>query len=64
MAKKKAEYIMYDNETTLPVFIGTMEECAEFAGYTLNSFKTYLSKQKDKFKYSIYNLDKLADGDE
>lgn len=61
MPRKKCEYIMYDNETDLPIFIGTMEECASYVGYTLSSFKTYLSKQKDSFRYSIYNMDKLLE---
>ena len=59
MPKAKSEYIVYDNRTTLPVFIGDIHECADYTGMTVSSLRTFISKKIESGKYSIYNMDKL-----
>ena len=57
--RHKAEYIVYDNETTLPVFLGAIEECAAHTGLTVYTIRTMMSKGIEDRKYSFYNVDEL-----
>ena len=61
MTGRKAEYIVYDKTTDLPVCLGSAEECASFIGFTLNSFRTMVTKTKagQTNLYEIYNIDEL-----
>lgn len=57
--RHKSEYIVYDNDTTLPVFLGTIEECAVYTGLTVYTIRTMVSKKIDNRKFSFYNVDEL-----
>lgn len=61
VSRKIAEYIIYDNITTLPIFLGTADECCKYLDCTKSTFKTIFTK-KNSSKISIYNLDKLLEG--
>lgn len=61
MTGRKAEYIVYDKTTDLPVCLGSAEECASFIGVTLSSFRTMVTKTKtgQTSLYELYNIDEL-----
>lgn len=61
MVGKKADYIVYDKETDLPVCLGTIDECAKYLGFTVLTLRSIVSKTKSgqTSKYEAYNIDEL-----
>lgn len=64
--RRKKEYILYDNSTTLPVALGTIEVCAKATGSSPRSLIESNSKLKSglipSVRYQLFDLDKVING--
>lgn len=58
---KLTEYIVYDKNTDLPVYIGSKYECAEFIGVNVSVISCMVRRTKlgTSYRYDVYNIDKL-----
>lgn len=61
MGRKKAEYIVYDKKTDMPIVLGTLDECSKYLGISPYTIKTMVvcTKNHKTRQYDIFNIDEL-----
>lgn len=61
MGRKKAEYIVYNKKTDMPIILGDLQECSSYLGISPHTFKTLVVRTKNNktMQYDVFNLDEL-----